>query len=345
MEKKTLLVTALALLVALVVAACGSPAAQAPAENPTETAVKDYNFAVFMPNGGDPYFQNKSYGYIEGARFVEATNPGVKVNVAIYDAGGYDQAEKQISQVEDVLQSGVDAIMITPCDQQALVPVVDKAMAAGIPVVNDGVWVATQTTTSISENSCNVGRSMAEYIARNLNGQGNVVMLMGAPGAFLFTERARCAHEEFARYPGMKVIAEDYDGVRIQGGRQLMDDWIQAYGHEINAVWSTNSTVSLGAIEALKSAGFQKGEVTVVAVDLHPEAIKYMQDGWLTGIVPSAPVKLARMAVQYAFAAANGQPIPKLLYTTDEMVVDSEMLPTFDQSDAVAPPGWKPPLR
>lgn len=343
-KKYTLTLLVLVLVMAIVATGCSS-ATPTPEEKAEEKPTKEYTIAVFMPNGGDPYFQNKSYGYVQGADLLNATQQDAKVNVELNDAGGYDQAEKQISQIEDAMQRGVNAIIVTATDKQALVPVIDKAMAAGIPVVNDDVLVATKTTTQISENSCHVGRNAAEYIARKLNGKGGVIMLKGAPGAFLFTERARCAKEEFARYPDMQVLADDFHMVNIEEGRRLTDDWVQAYGKDIKGVWSTNSTVAIGAVEALKAAGFQKDDTVVVAIDLHPEAIKYMEEGWIDGLVPAQPVKLARMAVQYAFAALQGNKIPDVLYTTDDMVVDAEMLPTFDQSDAVAPEGWKPPLR
>ncbi len=340
MKKHLFVLFVLVMLVAMPLTGCGAQETPAP-----EVETKEFTIAVFMPNGGDPYYQNKSYGYVQGAALIEASNPGTTVNVELWDAGGYDKAEKQISQVEDAIQRGVDAIILTAADKQALAPVAEKAMQAGIPVVNDDVLVAADTVTSISENSCNVGRSAAEYIARKLNGQGNVVMMKGASGGLLFQERARCGLEEFARYPGMKVIGEQWHQLNIVEGRRIAEDWVQAFGKDINGVWATNSTVAIGAAEALKAGGFAPGEAVIVAVDFHDEAFKYMADGWITGLIPAQPVKLARLAVTYAYKAALGETVPKVVYTTDEMVVDQEMLPTFDQSDAVAPPGWKPPLR
>ncbi len=314
-------------------------------QQPAKPVGKTITIAVFIPNGGDGYYQNKSYGYIQGGLMLEATNPGVKVNVELYNAGGYDQAEKQISQVEDAITRKVNAIILTACNKEALAPVVNKAMAAGIPVINDDVLVNAKTTTSISENSYNVGRNAAEYIARILNGKGKAVMLKGAPGGQLFMDRAQGAHDEFARFPDMKVVAEQYHQVNIVDGRKVMEDFIQAQGKNINAVWSTNATVAIGAAQALEAAGYKPGQIPIIGIDFHDEALKYMANGWITGLIPCQPVKLARMAVQYAFAAANGQKVPEKIYTTDDTVVDAKMLPSFDQSDAMAPAGWKPPLR
>src|SRR5690606_6725515 len=108
------------------------------------------------------------------------------VNVQMYDAGGYEMIERQIAQVENVIQRGVDAIVITATNAEALVPVVEEAMARGIQVISDDVLLATDNVTlKISENSYNVGRALAQFLVDRLNGQGNVVMLKGPAGAIL----------------------------------------------------------------------------------------------------------------------------------------------------------------
>lgn len=339
----SLIIAALGL--ALVLGACAPQKTEAPPEAKKEE-VKKVTIAVFISNAGDPYFQNKSYGYAEAEKLLEARYPEWDVQVEMYDAGGYEYSEKQIAQVEDAIQRKVNAIVITATNREALKPVIDKAMAAGIVVVNDDVLVKTDTTVEISENSYHVGQAVADFIARRLNGKGNVVMLKGPAGADLFMERARGAHDEFARYPDIKVIAEQWHPSNIVEARRVMEDFIQAHGKKINGVYACGTVSAMGASEALKAAGFKPGEVIVASVDIHDEGIKYMKEGWITGLVPCQPVKLARMSVMYAFqAAALKESIPKKINTSDEFVVDLERLASFDLSDCMAPKGWKPPLK
>ncbi|MCL6451570.1 MAG: sugar ABC transporter substrate-binding protein [Acetobacteraceae bacterium] len=335
---------ALLLVASLFLTACAKKEA-APGTAPQEPEKKKVTIAVCISNAGDPYFQNKSYGYIEAEKQLETRYPEYDVVVELYDAGGYEFSEKQIAQVEDAIQRKVDAIVLTCTNREALVPVINKAMAAGIKVVNDDVLVKTATTIEISENSYNVGLSVADFIARRLNGQGGVVMLKGPGGADLFMERARGAHDEFARYPGIKILAEQWHPQNIVEARRIMEDYIQAHGKNIKGVYAGGAVASMGAAEALKAAGFKPGEVVIASVDIHDEDMKYMREGWITGLVPCQPVKLARMSVMYAFKAVRGEPVPKKIYTSDEMVVDLERLATFDLSDCMAPAGWKPPLR
>src|SRR3990170_7963275 len=92
--------------------------------------------AVMLPNGGDPYFQAKWYGYE-----MEAKKLGV--NLIYYDAGGYAFTSKQIAQIEDVIQRKVEGIVFTATSSTATVPAIEKAIKAGIHVLNDNVICRT----------------------------------------------------------------------------------------------------------------------------------------------------------------------------------------------------------
>ena len=99
--------------------------------------------AVMLPAAGDPYFKLKSFGYVD-----EGEKLGY--DVTIYDAGGYGNLSRQVSQIEDVIQRGVDAIVLVPASSDGTVPVVEKAVENGIPVINDGIATNTPKVTGSS---------------------------------------------------------------------------------------------------------------------------------------------------------------------------------------------------
>ncbi len=312
----------------------------------TAQGKKTLTVVVLMPNGGDPYYQNKSYGYILGKTFAELKYPNVTVNVELFDSGGYEFSDRQISQMENAIQRKVNAIVLTAANAQALIPVSKRALAAGIAVINDDVLIQSDDVTmKISENSYNVGRMLADYLVRQLKGKGNVVMLKGPAGGDLFIERAKGAKDEFARYPGIKVIAEQWHPSNIVEATRVMENFLQAHGQKINAVWSGNTTQACAAGRVLKQAGWPASKIVTVGADLHDEALRCMNEGLLSGILPAQPVKLARLAVVYGVDVAMGNRVPKRVYTTDEFVLTKETIGTFDMSDASAPKGWKPPLK
>ncbi|MBM3449965.1 MAG: sugar ABC transporter substrate-binding protein [Armatimonadetes bacterium] len=307
---------------------------------------KTVTIAVFMPNGGDPYYQNKSYGYILGKTLAEQKYSNTTVNVELFDSGGYEFSDKQISQVENAIQRKVSGIVLTAANGRALIPVSKKALAANIPVINDDVLIQSEDVTmKISENSQNVGRQLADFVVRRLGNRGGVVMLKGPAGGDLFIQRAKGGSDEFKRYPGIKVLAEQWHASNIVEATRVMENFLQAHGQKINGVWTGNTTQACAAGRVLKQAGWPTSRIVTVGADLHDEALRCMRDGLLTGVLPAQPVKLARLAVMYAVDAAMGNKVPKRVYTTDEMVFTTQSLATFDMSDASAPKGWKPPIK
>lgn len=307
---------------------------------------KTVTVVVLLPNGGDPYYQNKSYGYILGKTLAEQKYSNITVNVELFDSGGYEFSDKQISQMENALQRKVSAIVLTAANGQALIPVSKRALAAGIPVINDDVLLQSDDVTmKISENSLNVGRMLADFLIRRLGAKGNVVMLKGPAGADLFIQRAKGAKDEFARYPGMKVIGEQWHPSNIVEATRVMENFLQAHGQKISAVWTGNTTQACAAGRVLKQAGWPASKILTVGADLHDEALRCLNEGLLSGILPAQPVKLARLSVVYAVDAVMGNKVPKRVYTTDEFVLTKGTIGTFDMSDAAAPKGWKPPLK
>ena len=123
--------------------------------------------SVFVPDGGNPYYQNKVFGYYQGVELLKVEYPNHEVELTLYNAGSYANKMKQINQIEDSMVKGVDAMVVTSCDSDALVPVVKKALSKGIPVVADDVLVNTDTTMKISEHSYRIGVNSAAYRQEN----------------------------------------------------------------------------------------------------------------------------------------------------------------------------------
>jgi ribose transport system substrate-binding protein len=312
---------------------------------------KKATIAVFIPNGGDPYFQNKSYGYVKAARQL-----GIKVE--LFDAGGYANVEKQIQQMEDAIQRHVDGMVVSATDSRGVCTSVKEALDAGIPVVGDDILPTcgdTKIPFGISENSVKVGYNNCKFTAEQLHGKGNVVMVKGPPGAEIAIKRANGCKQAFKQYPGIKIIDEQFNDSNIDASSRLMDDFISAHGKQIDAAYSFNAVNGLGVINALKSAGFKPGEVSVTTIDYHPAVLEYMKTGWISGTVPAQPVRLAYEAVKAAYDLQAKRPVSgkegidpcceKRAYTADDDVIDTKEISKWDSSNAVAPKGWKPPLQ
>ena len=132
--------------------------------------------AVMLPAAGDPYFKLKACGYTEAGK--EAG-----YDVKIYDAGGYGNLSRQVSQIQDVIQRKVSGIVLVPASSDGTVPVVEQAVAAGIPVINDGIAThSSKVTGFVGEPSYVMTELLAAYVTDRLGGKGDVAMLSGPGG-------------------------------------------------------------------------------------------------------------------------------------------------------------------
>jgi ribose transport system substrate-binding protein len=294
---------------------------------------QEKEIAVMLPAAGDPYFKMKAYGYID-----EGKKAGYTVN--IYDAGGYGNLQKQVSQIEDVIQRKVAGIVLVPASSDGTVPVVEKAIAAGIPVINDGIATKSDKITGfVGEPSYVMTELLAAYAADKLEGKGDLAMLSGPSGLDLTRFRVDGFKDYVSKFPGMKVVAEKFTSTATAEALTTMQDFLQSQPN-IKAVYAFNGPIAIGAVQALRAAGKKPGDVLVLTTDMEPETERLIKDGWIAATVVSQPVTMARLAVQRAIEASEGKTIPKETLTQATMITKANM-GVVDLSGQAVPADWK----
>jgi ABC-type sugar transport system substrate-binding protein len=269
--------------------------------------------AVMLPAAGDPYFKLKAAGYVDAGK-------KLGYDVKIYDAGGYGNLQNQVTQIEDVIQRKVSGIVLVPASSDGTVPVVEKAVAAGIPVINDGIATRSDKVTGfVGEPSYVMTEMLAAYAADRLGGKGEVVMLSGPSGLDLTKFRVNGFKEYLAKYPGMKVVAEKFGSTASAEALTTMQDFLQAHP-DVKVVYAFNGPIAIGAVQALRAAGKKPGEVLVLTTDMEVETQRLINDGWIQATVVSQPVTMAELAVQRAIEAAEGKKIPKETLTQASLI-------------------------
>ena len=351
MKKSKIISLVIVLALCFAIAGCGASNTEAEATpapeaaSAAETSEKEtVNVTVLMPNAGDTYFQNKPYGYTLGEQLANSEFPQLDVVVKMYDAGGYEYAERQISQMEDAITQGVDVIILTPCDSEALVPYVEKAMDAGIIVINDDIAVNCDCTSAIYENSVRAGKLLAYRMAESMGYEGNVCLLKGPSSGSLFVNRGQGVVEGLSAFSGITVLDEQFQTDDVMAGMSQVEDWIQRFGDDLDAVYIHGATQAIVAADSLKAAGYEPGDVKIFTFDVSAESLQYLQDGWLTGIVPAQPIKVSQNAVVYGVRAYMGQEVPAKVYSSDDYPILSDEAEFFDTGFCMAPDGWSPKL-
>jgi ABC-type sugar transport system substrate-binding protein len=284
---------------------CGPAAAQGQKE-----------IAVMLPAAGDPYFKLKACGYTEAGK-------AAGYDVKIYDAGGYGNLDKQVSQIQDVIQRKVSGIVLVPASSDGTVPVVEQAIGAGIPVINDGIATHSDKVTGfVGEPSYVMTELLAAYVADKLGGKGEVAMLSGPSGLDLTKLRVNGFKDYLTKYKGIKVAAEKFTSTSSADALNTMQDFLQAQPG-IKAVYTFNGPIAVGVVQALRAAGKKPGDVLVVTTDMEVETQRMIGEGWIAATVVSQPVTMAKLAVEHAIAAAEKKPVAKSELTQATMITAS----------------------
>lgn len=244
------------------------------------------------------------------------------------DAGGSN--EKQIADVEDLISRGVDLIMMSPREAQALVPAVKAIKAAGIPlVVLDREVVGDDYDVFIGGNNLQIGDELGKYAKANAPKNFKYLELEGIPGATPTIQR----HEGFtAQIEGgatrLDAQPANYD---LAPAIPIMEDWLTKYKGEFQVIYAHNDPMILGAINVLKEAGYKPGEVFLVGVDGQREAFEAIKEGWLqaTAIYATGGALGLDMAVR----VLKGESVPKRIIT-ETPVITAENVDDFYDPDS-----------
>jgi len=248
---------------------------------------------------------------------IEAKGGEVGVQLVVTDA--QLSADKQVQQVESFIAQKVDAIILNPCEVEASSPAVDKAVAAGIPIVNVNSETRSTPTAFVGSHDEESARIAMGYIAQRLNGKGNIVMMQGPMGQAAQIKREQGAREVLAKNPGIKLVADQAAGWDRAKAMGLMENWIQSYGDKINAVFAQNDEMEMGALLALEQAKL-KNKVLVVSVDAIADALQAVKDGRLDATVFQDAKGQGANAVEVALKILRKQPYEKQVFIPFQLV-------------------------
>ena len=224
--------------------------------------------------------------------------------------------QSQINQVEDQITKGVDAIAIAPTDPNALAPILDDAIASGIPVVYIDTNGVNEGVTFIGTNNINGAKLAADYICSKVPSGSDVAILQGIITQTTGQHRAEGSHKGLTEC-GMNIVAELPANWDTAQGMSVMEDIITG-NPNIKAVFASNDNMALGAWEALASAGMT--DVVLVGFDANPDAAASVSRGEMSATVAQFSYNMGYMGVENALKLSNGESIPDNIDTGTVLV-------------------------
>lgn len=146
----------------------------------------------------------------EAANMVKAmaNTPALKDKVDLEVQVAGTDAQKQIQQINSMVQAGAKAIIIYPISPTALNRAIKNACSKGVVVAAYDAEVTEPCAHNVNIDQHQAGTVTAEWLAKTINGKGNIVMINGVPGTSVDRARTEAAKAVFAKYPGIKIVAE-----------------------------------------------------------------------------------------------------------------------------------------
>ena len=245
-----------------------------------------------------------------------ASQPGVEL-IAV---DSKEDVATQLGQVENFVAQGVDAIIIIPANTDAADPMTKAAQDAGIPLVyvNRIPSNLPAGVTYVGSESIQAGIMQAEWIAKKLNGKGNVVIMNGDLAQEAAQKRTEGEKQVFAKFPDIHIIKEDTASWDRAQGLALMENWLST-GDQIDAVASNNDEMAIGALQAIDAAGLL-GKILVGGVDASPDALAEMDKGRLNVTVFQNAKGQGEGGIKAAIALAKGETIDQITWVPFELV-------------------------
>lgn len=208
------------------------------------------------------------------------THPDVEVMVT----DGQLNANKQISDLEDMIAKDVDAILVAAHQSATLVPVLQQAKDAGIPIIAFDRSL-TDTSVQVSQiinDDVQAGRTAAELLVEGMGETGKIAILEGAPGGSNTIMRQDGFMEEIKKYPGIEIVADLTANFQRVQAVEVFENIIQSHP-DIKGVYCHNDEMALGVCKVLKDAGITG--VVVVGIDGQKDALQSIMAGELYGTV------------------------------------------------------------
>jgi ribose transport system substrate-binding protein len=264
--------------------------------------------ALVLKTLNNPFFIDMQKGAEEAAK-------KLGVNLIVQAAEREVDVEKQMQIIENLIQTKVAALCVTPSGSREIVPAIEKANRAGIPVVIVDTRVDPKTmgeskgkiATFIGSDNYEGGKLAGEFIAKKLGGKGKVAVLEGIPGHETGDSRLKGFREAIKATPGIQIVASQTANWERDQGFNVFQNILQSHP-DVQAVFACSDLMALGAVEAIAAAK-KTGQITVVGFDASDEARKAVLSGTMDATVAQSPATMGAMAVENAYHLIKGEPV------------------------------------
>ena len=294
--------TSLAFVMTAFAACAKSPAPQAAAPK-----AHGLRIAMSFQELDNPYFVAMKQALDEAGRSIGG-------DIVVTDAR--HDVTKQIADIEDLVQKGIDILLINPTDSAGVESAVRAAKQAGVIVVAVDAQAEGPIDSFVGSRNYEAGRLAGEELARVLSGQGDVAILDGI-AVVPILERVRGFKDAIAKHPGLRLVATQNGRQERTAALAATENLLQAHPN-LRGLFSVNDGGAVGALAAIEAS---KRNVALVSVDGLAEVVDAIKAGGpFMATVAQFPRDQVRIALALALAAKWGASVPR------EIPIDVKLL-------------------
>lgn len=297
---------------------------------PLEKAAQKWNICVLFPHMKDSFWVAVAYGIVE-----EAKRQGVQMT--LLQAGGYENLPKQISQWDDCIASGAQAIVTGAISEAGMARKFQEGLDKGIPQISTVNPVAdAPVTAKVFVAFDTMGAMTGDYLVKQ-GITGNAVTFPGPQGSG-WAEAFNDGFKKAVDGSPIAILDEQFgdSGVAVQ--QRLVEDALQAYP-DMNVIWGTAPTAE-AAIGAVDEAGM-KDAMTIMSSYENQAMLDAMNRGDILGFATQWPVMEGKIAIDLAVRALEKKELMAFIQPKPA-VITKETVGGIDMAAVLAPATWQP---
>jgi simple sugar transport system substrate-binding protein len=256
------------------------------------------------------------------------------LGVELLFSDAQQKQENQIKAIRTFIAQQVDVIGVSPIVETGWESVFQEAKDAGIPIIlvdRRAIVPEDLYTTYLGSDFQEEGRKAGRIMVDLLDGKGNVAELVGTEGSAPAIDRYDGFREILKAHPEMKIIASKSGDFTRAKGEEVMEEFLNSYGDQIDALYAHNDDMAIGAIRAIEAYGLDPGEdIKIVSIDAIRDAFQAMIEGKINATVECNPL-LGPQFFELALKVVNGEEVPKWIPSEEGVFFPedaAEIMPT-----------------
>lgn len=314
--KKLVSLVLSAMLITAVFAGCGNQT-QSISSTPGEGAKGEQStkIGLSMNTQTNPFFVDVKDGVQKAAN---------EHGIELFVTDAQDDPSIQMKDIENLITKKPDAIIIDPCDSDAIVASVEACNAAGIPVFTmDRQSNGGEVIAHIGYDAIKSGRIAGQYLVDTLGGKGNVVEIQGIMGTNVAQDRSKGFNEVMKENPDMKIVATAVANFDRAQAMTVVENILQA-NPKIDGMYCANDEMLLGALEAVEAAG-RKDEIVMIGCDAIDDTIEALKAKRVDATIAEPPFFLGKAILNTAVEHLNGKKIEKNVILDNSLVTQENV--------------------